>query len=186
MQLMKLAMIAFLLFAVASLMRTMTAGAEEASRETESKPIDPPSTVAEVRARALLLHEVVHGALQVVHRDFFDEENMHAIPSASLEDVFKEMSSSYGVEVKWLNVNTDLVNVDHQPDNQFEKEAAKGLAAGKPYVESTDANQYRFAGPIRLASQCLKCHLKHRTSTADRTAGLVISMPYFGDRSHRP
>ena len=181
MQIMKLATVAVLLLAVTSPLRTTTAGAEEAPSESELEPIDPPSTVAEARSRARLLHEVAHGALQVVHRDFFDEENVHAIPSASLEDVFKEMSRSYRVEIAWLNVNTDIVNIDHQPESPFEKEAAKGLAAGKPYVEATDANRYRFAGPIRLASQCLKCHLKHRTSTADRTAGLVISMPYFGD-----
>ena len=95
--------------------------------------------------------------------------------------LFKEMEETYGVEVAWLNVNTDSVNVDHEPKSPFEKEAATGLAAGKPYVEAVDANRYRFAGSIRLASQCLKCHLKRRTSTADRTAGLLISMPYFED-----
>jgi len=170
-----------LLCAIAFLMHTTTVRAEEASNQSKQQAIDPPTTVAEARARARLLHEMVHGTLQVVHRDFFDEENMHAIPSASLEDVFQEMEETYGVEVAWLNVNTDSVNVDHEPKSPFEKEAATGLAAGKPYVEAVDANRYRFAGSIRLASQCLKCHLKRRTSTADRTAGLLISMPYFED-----
>jgi hypothetical protein len=40
---------------------------------------------------------MVRGALQIMHRDFFDEENAHAIPSASLEDVFHEMGKSYDV-----------------------------------------------------------------------------------------
>ena len=144
---------------------------------TEVAAVKPPATIDEARDRARLLHELVHGALQVVHRDFFDEENIHAIPSASLEDVFREMSRGYGVEIKWLNVNTDVVNVDHQPETEFDQIAAKGLAKDQSFVEASEAGRYHYAGRIRLASQCLKCHLKHRTSTADRTAGLVISMP---------
>jgi len=127
--------------------------------------------------RAKLLHEMVRGTLQIMHRDFFDEDDAHAIPSASLEDVFHEMERGYGVQLKWLVVNTDVVNVDHRPVGQFEKDAARSLADGKPFVEATAADRYRFAGPIRLGSQCLKCHVKRRTSNKDRTAGLVISMP---------
>lgn len=136
-----------------------------------------PASVAEARGRAQLLHEMIHGSLQVMHRDFFDEDDALAIPSASLEDVFREMSRSFHVEIKWLNVNTDVVNVDHQPEDDFEKSAAKHLARGEEYFESESADRYRFAGPIRLRSQCLKCHVKDRRSTDDRTAGLVISMP---------
>lgn len=157
------------------------AGAQEAieTNSTGNSPgvIEPPGTAAEAHARARLLHEAVHGALQVMHRDLFDEENIRAIPSGSLEDVFKELKRTYRVEMKWLNVNTDVVNVDHQPEGEFEERAAKRLAAGDLFVESTTNDRYQFAGPIRLASQCLKCHLKHRRSTEDRVAGLVISMP---------
>jgi hypothetical protein len=99
--------------------------------------ISPPSTPEEARSRAKLLHEMVRGALQIMHRDFFDEENAHAIPSASLEDVFHEMGKSYDVQMKWLTVNTDLVNVDHQAKSAFEKAAVKELAAGKQMAEKS-------------------------------------------------
>ncbi len=99
------------------------------------------------------------------------------IPSASLEDVFHEMHKSYEVKMKWLTVNTDVVNVDHQAETQFEKNAVKALAAGKPFAEQITADRYQFAGPVRLGSQCLKCHVKRRTSNEDRTAGVIISMP---------
>lgn len=135
------------------------------------------SDAKEARARAQMLHEMARGALQVMHRDFFDEENSHSIPSASLEDVFQEMHKSYEVKMKWLTVNTDVVNIDHQAETQFEKDAVKTLAAGKSFAELVTADRYEFAGPIRLGSQCLKCHVKRRTSNEDRTAGLIISMP---------
>ncbi len=112
-----------------------------------------------------------------MHRDFLDDENTRAIPSASLEDVFREIEKSFDVEMKWLTVNTDVVNVDHPATTEFEKAAGKALAAGVPYTESVGSNRYQFAGAIRLSSQCLKCHVKLRTSTEDRTAGLVVAMP---------
>ncbi len=149
----------------------------ESSAVAPAASIPPPATVAEARARAQLLFEMIHGTLQVVHRDFFEEDDALAIPSASLEDVFHELSVSYDVKLKWLVVNADALNVDHQPSDAFEKQAVESLAAGKPLVETTENGRYRFAGPIRLPSQCLKCHVKRRTTNTDRTAGLLISMP---------
>ena len=148
----------------------------------ESKPVADvraglPRTVVEARDRSKLLYETIRGVLQVVHRDLFDDEDTFAIPSRSMEDVFDELESSHGVEVRWLTVNADVLNVDHKPRDAFEKAAVKALAAGSRQFEKTEANVYRYAGPIRLASQCLKCHVKLRTSTEDRTSGLVISMP---------
>lgn len=136
-----------------------------------------PSTLNEARGRARLLHEVLRGSLQVMHRDFFDEENPPAIPSASLEDVFAELQRSHQVRVKWLTVETDVLNVDHKPQDAFETAAVRALKEGKTDYESSENGEYRFAGRIHLASQCLKCHVKSRTSTEARTAGVVISMP---------
>lgn len=52
-----------------------------------------PATVAEARDRARLLHETIHGALQVMHRDYFRDDAKLTIPSKSLEDVFQELSA---------------------------------------------------------------------------------------------
>ncbi|MEQ9406451.1 MAG: DUF3365 domain-containing protein [Fuerstiella sp.] len=159
--------------------------ADEPTTEQQASVIPPPASVAEARARARLLHETIHGSLQVMHRDFFDEEESRMIPSQSLEDVFSELKQTYHVDVKWLIVDTDVVNVDHQPADDFEKKAAEELGKGRPHFESTDDTRYRYAGPVRLASQCLKCHVRGRTSTKDRTAGLVISMPLNNDSRNR-
>jgi hypothetical protein len=139
------------------------------------------ATVVQARARAQLLHETIHGMLQVMHRDFFDEESQHAIPSASMEDVFHELERGFGVQVKWLNVHTDVLNVDHNPTTEFERAAAKVIAAGGELHEQTTADRYQYAGRIRLASQCLKCHVKNRLTADERSAGLAISMP-LGER----
>lgn len=155
----------------------LTIRADEPAKESTADPLPAATSVVEARSRARLLHEAVRGTLHVVHRDFFDDDNPHEIPSASLEDVFDVLADRYDVRLKWLIVDTDIVNVDHQPEGDFEKAAVKVLKEGKPRHEAVQSDRYRFAGPIRLASQCLKCHVKDRTSTLDRTAGLLISMP---------
>ncbi len=143
----------------------------------EPADISPPTSIDEARARAVILHETIHGSLQVIHRDFFLEDESRVIPSASLEDVFHSLEDEFDVQLKWLVVETDVVNVDHQPEGEFEKKAVNALADRKPYWDAVEKDTYRFAGPIRLASQCLKCHVRNRKDTDDRTAGLVITMP---------
>ena len=136
-----------------------------------------PTTVVEARGRARVLHETIHGVLQVVHRDFFRDDQRLSIPSRSFEDVFKELARSWQVQIHWLVVNAEAMNVDNKPRDDFEKDAVKALASGKQEFEAVDGNLYRYAGSIRLASQCQKCHVPRRTRTEDRSAGLVISMP---------
>ena len=152
------------------------AWAAEENGDAASRQDDVPESLAEARGRARLLHETLRGALQVVHRDFFLDDESTAIPSRSFEDVFHELERSRNVRVRWLIVNADALNVDHQPADDFEKAAAKALADGQSEFDAVENGVYRFAGSIRLASQCLKCHVANRTNTKDRTAGLVISM----------
>lgn len=141
-----------------------------------------PATADEARVRARILHETIHGSLQVMHRDLFREDESIAIPSHSLEDVFKELERGYGIKVRWLAVNAKAMNIDNEAKTEFEKQAVKVLSEGKPEYEQIKDNRFQYAGSIRLASQCLKCHLPRRTSNKDRLAGLVISMSLHKDR----
>ena len=137
--------------------------------ETEDRAI------AEARRRARLLHEMIHGALQVMHRDFFREDEGLNIPSRSLDDVFVELKRGHGVEVRWLAVNAEAMSIDHRPVDTFERDAVRALAAGSQEFERIEGKRYRYVGAIRLASQCLKCHLPLRKSTDDRAAGVAIA-----------
>lgn len=59
-----------------------------------------PSRVEEARGRVRLLHESIHGTLQLLHRDFFDPNNHDFIPSATFEEVFKDLSRKQKVDVR--------------------------------------------------------------------------------------
>ena len=134
-------------------------------------------SVAEARLRSRLLHEAFAGALQVMHRDFFREDQRLKLPSRSLEDVFAEMAETHQVQLGWLAVNTTAMSVDHRPETDFEKQAVKALAAGKDEFDSVQDDVFQFAGSIRLSASCVKCHVRNRTSNEERKAALVITMP---------
>lgn len=135
-----------------------------------------PATIEDARGRARWIHEGFHGALQVMHRDFFEDEDTGSLPSQSLDDVFKEMARSWSVEIRWLGVNATK-GINHEPKDRFEEKAAAALAAGEKEYEQIEANRYRFVGMIRLQNECLKCHVRDRTTLEDRVAGLAISFP---------
>ena len=140
-----------------------------------------PATVAEARGRARMLHETLHGSLQVMHRDFFREDEGLKIPSRSLEDVFREMARSYGVRLHWIAVGLKAMSVENEPKTEFEKEAARIISSGKEEYESVAGDEFRFAGKIRLSATCLGCHASRRSRNDDRSAGLVIIMPLKSD-----
>lgn len=150
------------------------------AKEPGSAAPPAPPTREEAKARARLLHETVHGSLLVMHRDLFREDEKFTLPARSLDDVFAEVKARHGVEMAWLAVNADAMDVSHAADDDFEKKAVEAIAAGAEEFDAVEGDRYRFAGRVRLASECLKCHLPNRTSTEDRAAAVTIAMPVLG------
>ena len=142
------------------------------------KPAKPESAQGEVRVRAQLLHEMIHGSLQVMHRDYFDAAERDRIPSSALEDVFVEMKRGWDVEIHWLAVSGKAMNIDNQARNAFEKAAVESIASGEGMHEAVADERYFYAGAITLGNSCLKCHAPDRKSLEDRKAAVVISMPF--------
>ncbi|QDT14429.1 hypothetical protein CA12_05020 [Alienimonas californiensis] len=145
----------------------------------DSEPIgeNSPTTVVEARGRARLLHDTLHGSLQVMHRDYFREDEGLKVPSRSLEDVFSELARIHGVKLHWIAVDLKPMSVDNKAETEFEKEAVRVLRSGEEEFESVADSEFRFAGRIRLSATCLGCHASGRSNNDDRAAGLVITMP---------
>ena len=153
------------------------AGASVEGEDSEKAVVQPPASIVEARARAVLLHETIHGALQVMHRDFFDDENPVILPSQSLDDEFAELGTRFGVRVRWLTGNADEMNTSHRLEGPFETEAIEVLKKGADRHEAMVDGSFRYVGRVRLASQCLKCHVQRRTTLEDRFAGLSLTIP---------
>ena len=131
----------------------------------------------EARGRARLLHETIHDTLQVVRAQYYREDEGLALPSATLKRLFQELSERHKVEIRWLVVDARAMNIDHNPRDECEKQAVKVIGAGEEAVDLAKDGVYRYAAPITLGSECLKCHLPNRTSNKSRKTGLVVSMP---------
>jgi hypothetical protein len=157
-----------------------------AAEPAEKTPRVLPS-VAEARGRAELLHETFHAVLQVVHHQYYREDEGLAIPAATLRKVFAQLATRNQVEIRWLAVNAAPMNQDHVPRNDFERRSVAALTAGGSSYEAVEGDMYRRVAAITLTSECLKCHVPNRSSTEDRLAGLSISMPILSRATdHRP
>lgn len=128
----------------------------------------------EAAARARLLHESIRGSLLLIHRDFFNDEDQRILPSQSLQDLFKELQDSHGIECRWLTVDADEMNVEHRPRNDAEKRAVERLEGREDLYEELVDDALVYVGRIPLANQCLKCHLKGRTRLDEKSSGLII------------
>jgi hypothetical protein len=142
--------------------------------ETKAAPLP---SVAEARGRARLLHETIQAMLQVVHHEYYREDEKLPIPARTFKKVFRELADHQKVEIRWLAVTGQAMNQDHTPQNDFEKQAVREIASGAEEYELAENGIYRRAGVITLTSECLKCHVPNRTNVKNRAAGLVIAMP---------
>ena len=134
-------------------------------------------SVEEARRRAEILHAAMHSTLQAVHQRYYREDEGLPIPAATLKEVFAEFEQEQQIKLRWLVVEGQAMNSDHEPQGSFENEAVQALKAGKPAFERAENGIYRRAGGIALTNHCLKCHVPDRKSTEQRTAGLIISIP---------
>jgi hypothetical protein len=134
-------------------------------------------TVGEAKERARLIHASLRGALEVMHRDFFRRGESKAIPSESLQDVFKALAGRFGVTIRWLATEETVMNVEHKAGDAFGRQALKAVGEGSEEFSAVEDGRLRFAGSIVLENQCLKCHVANRTSLEDRFAALEISLP---------
>ena len=136
------------------------------------------ATVTEARERAKLMHNIYAATLESMHHHFFKRERS-VLPARALEDVFAEMEKQSSIKAGWISVNTKAMSVHHEPKNDFEKQAARAIAAGKGEYELVENGVYHRAAAIPLGAGCVSCHTGFfsKTPQTQRFAGLVISVP---------
>jgi hypothetical protein len=135
-------------------------------------------TVDEARERAKLMHNIYAATLDTMHHHFFRRERS-VLPARAMEDVFAEMDKQSKIKAGWISVNTKAMSIHHEPKNDFEKQAAKAIAAGKGEYELVEDGYYHRAAAIPLGAGCVNCHTGFfsKTPQTQRFAGLVISVP---------
>ena len=140
-------------------------------------------TVAEARQRAKLTHNIYATTLEAMHHHYFFHDRAN-VPARVMEDMFADIARQENIKAKWIAVNAKAMSIDHEPEGDFEKQAAKEIAAGKHEYERVEKGVYRRAVAISLMNNgCLGCHLgfSANKNKRDRFAGLVISIPVKQD-----
>jgi hypothetical protein len=157
---------------------TTSAQAESTEKSDNAKRV----SVEVARQRAKLTHSICSAMLDVIHHQYFRHERS-TVPAVAMEDAFPRIADQENVSARWITVNAKVMNIDHEPQDEFEQQAAKAIAAGKPEYESVEKGIYRRAQGISLMNKgCLQCHLGFGASgRIDRFAGLVIAIEVSGD-----
>jgi len=152
--------------------------ARKAAEEPEAKvAAETRYSLDEAKLRAKLMHQIYVATLDTMHHRYF-HSNRSVIPARAMEDVFSAVAQDTKSTARWISVNTKAMSIDHEPETDFEKQAATEISAGKPEYAAVDKGFYRSARPIPLPGGCLSCHMGlGAQSKIPRFAGLVISLP---------
>ena len=154
--------------------------AEPPKSGPKTKPIEAKHRVAVeiARERAETMHNLYESTLHVMHRFYFRNERA-TVPARALEEVFDEMSENTRVEARWISVNSRAMSIDHEPETDFEKQAAREIGKGVPQVELIENGVYHRATAIPLSAGCIGCHngLLAPPPKHPLFAGLIISIP---------
>lgn len=145
-------------------------------KEKDRVPVDM------ARDRAKTMQSIYSATLEMLHHRYFRSDKA-VLPARAMEDVFSEIKLQTKVEAQWISVNMKAMSVDHEPKTDFEKRAAKEIAAGKLDYEVVEEGYYRRAVAIPLTSGCIGCHggMFKELSKTPKFAGLVISVPVIRD-----
>lgn len=143
-------------------------------------------SVAVARDRAKTSHEIYAATLESLHHFYFHGDRA-AVPAKVMEDIFAESQRQTKIEARWISVSLKPMSINHEPKSNFEKLAAKEIAAGKPDYDAIEGGYYRRAGAIFLSGGCVSCHggLTKGAEGKPQYAGLVISIPITGNAENK-
>lgn len=155
--------------------RAADGGEHESAAGRAAKPSR--LTVDEAREKARLVHNIYTSTLDMLHHRYFNNDRA-TVPARALHDVFSSIERQERIAAGWIAVNTQAMSIDHRPQTEFEKSAARALRTGRREFELVDGDVYRRAGVIPLHGECLRCHdALGRDFKPGRVAGLIIAVP---------
>lgn len=161
--------------------KDVTSAAEVEDLETSDQGV-PRVSVTVARDRAKLMHGIYLATLHAMHDRYFHADRA-IVPARAMEDVFSEVERQTGSKANWISVNLRAMSINHEPRTDFEKQAAKEIAAGEADFEVIEDGFYRRAGAIPMSGGCVSCHggFANKPSRAEKFTGLVVSIPVVSE-----
>ena len=163
---------------IASMVNVTGARGDEPSGPDAAKADSTKLSVAVARDRAHVMHDIYAATLDVLHHRYFHRDRA-IIPARVMHEIFDEIERTSNIEARWISASMKAMSLDHEPKSDFEKKAAKAIAAGTQHLEVIEDGYYRRATAIPLAAGCVGCHggFSRKQTETPKFAGLVISLP---------
>ena len=142
--------------------------------------------IAVARDRAKVMHDIYTTTLDVMHDRYFHADRA-VIPARAMEDVFSAMADQTGSKANWISVNLKAMSINHEPQTDFEKRAARDIVAGETEIEVIEDGFYRRASAVPMTGGCLSCHAGffNQPSKVPKFTGLVISIPIVAESADK-
>lgn len=151
----------------------------DATRNSEPESVENARVPLEAaRARAAVMHDIYAATLETLHHRYFHGDRA-IVPARAMQDIFAEIERRSSTQAHWISASMKPMSVDHEPQSEFERKAAKAIASGAPSLDVIESGFYRRAGAIPLSAGCIGCHggLSTAPSKKPQFAALVISVP---------
>jgi len=170
-------LIAVLSFAGVSIAFSDEPRSNEASATSSEFAGDDELSIGVARQRAIVAQDIYSATLRMLHRRYFHKDKA-LLPARAMQDIFDDIESESKVKAQWISASLKPMSIDHRPETEFEKQAAKEIAAGTPHIEIVEDGYYRRAIAIPLTGGCLGCHEgMFQDNRRKKFAGLVVSLP---------
>ncbi len=134
-------------------------------------------SISVARQRAIVAQDIYSATLRMLHRRYFHKDKA-VLPARAMQDIFDDVESESKVKARWISASLNPMSIDHTPETDFEKKAAKEISAGTPHIEIVEDGYYRRAIAIPLTDGCIGCHegmLQNKRTK--KFAGLILSIP---------
>ncbi len=137
------------------------------------------------RERATVTQDIYAATLRMLHQRYFHQDK-RVLPARAMQDIFDDIENQSSIKARWISASLKPMSIDHTPESDFEKKAAKEIAAGTPHLEVVEGGYYRRAIAIPLTSGCLGCHEGlFQNNGRKKFAALVVSMPFQNDTEQK-
>jgi hypothetical protein len=156
----------------------LTAGsailAAQPGTAAETKPTTMP--LAQARQTVDMLNDAYVNAVVLTHGTYVKDRS---IPAAAVvaRQLFKTMAAKGWPETRWLSTTGRPFNPDSNPKDQFEKDAAAALKAGKARFERVEGDRLRVVTLVPLVDKsCQMCHTNPKDKVGDPIGGLSYTV----------
>lgn len=115
-------------------------------------------SLKEARRTISLLDRNYQSALRQIHRRFPVGNGQPVVAAVVVRDIQRETGSGGLLSSRFLAVGVKAMNPDHEPRDDFERQAVQELKRGARWVEAQEDGKLRVATVTPLGGGCFPCH----------------------------